>query len=128
MFVRFIIDEIDEFSGVERGIFQATYRLWRDGHLAPHEEVWWAEIREWFNLELERPERLARSRRPGANECAISWFKDSASAHIARAREVAALLGEHAIHSRMLTTDRPGYIVYEDQFQIAAEPFRPELR
>jgi hypothetical protein len=26
----------------------------------------------------------------------------------------------------MLTTDRPGYIVYEDDFQVAAEPFRSE--
>src|SRR5690349_6708508 len=104
------------------------YSLWRAGHLAPHEEAWWAEIRAWFNLELERPDRLARSRRPGAHECAISWFKASATEHIARAREVVALLSEHDITSRMLTTERPGYVVYEDEFQVTAEPFRQELR
>jgi hypothetical protein len=128
MYVRFVVDEIDEFSGVERGIFQAMYRLWRAGHLARHEEEWWAEVRAWFNLELERPDRLARSRRPGANECAISWFRANATEHIARAREVVALLAQHDIASRMLITDRPGYIVYEDDFQVAAEPFRRELR
>jgi hypothetical protein len=26
----------------------------------------------------------------------------------------------------MVTTDRPGYVVYEDEFQVAAEPFRGE--
>ena len=66
MYVRFVVDEIDEDSGVERGIFQAMYRLSRAGQLAPHEEVWWADVRGWFNLELEKPERLARSRRVGA--------------------------------------------------------------
>jgi hypothetical protein len=42
MFVRFVVPEIDKDSGCERGIFQAMYRLWRSGRLAPHEEVWWA--------------------------------------------------------------------------------------
>lgn len=127
MFVRFVVPEIDENSGCERGIFQAMYRLWRRGALAPHEEAWWGEVRAWLNVDLEVPDRLARSRRPGANECAISWFKASATEHIAKAREVVALLEQHEIHSRMLTTDRPGYIVYEDDFQVAAEPFRGEL-
>src|ERR1700730_5006273 len=127
MYVRFVVPEIDENSGCERGIFQATYRLWRAGRLAPHEEVWWAEVRAWLDVDLEAPDRLARSRRPGANECAISWFKASAAEHIARAREGVARLAQHDIQSRMLTTDRPGYIVYEDEFQVAAEPFRSEL-
>ena len=111
MYVRFVVDEIDEDSGVERGIFQAMYRLSRAGQLAPHEEVWWADVRGWFNLELEKPERLARSRRVGAGQCAISWFKASATEHIRRAREVVALLAEHHVHSRMLRSDQPGYVV-----------------
>ena len=128
MFVRFVVYEIDEDSGCERGIFQAMYRLWRAGRLLPHEEAWWAELRAWLDFDLDAPDRLSRSRRPGAHECAISWFKASASEHIAKAREVAALLAQHDIPSRMLTTDRPGYIVYEDSVQVAAEPFRGELR
>ena len=128
MYIRFVVDEIDEDSGVEMGIFQATFRLWRAGKLAPHEEAWWTEIRTWFNLKLEEPARLSRSRRPGANKCAISWFKTSAKNHIRRAREVTALLAEHGIQSRMLRSKRPGYVVYEDRFQITAEPFRPEHR
>ena len=128
MYIRFVVDEIDEDSGVELGIFQAMYELWRAGKLAPHEETWWAEIRAWFNLRLKEPARLSRSRRPGANKCAISWFKASAKNHIRRAREVTALLAEHGIQSRMLRSKRPGYVVYEDRFQITAEPFRPEHR
>jgi hypothetical protein len=128
VYVRFVVDEIDPNSGVERGIVQAMFRLWRSGALSAHEEAWWAEIRAWLDVDLDEPDRLARSRRPGANACAISWFKASATGHIVRARELASLLAQHDIRSRMLTTERPGYIVYEDEFQIAAEPFRRELR
>jgi len=128
VYVRFVVDEIDPDCGVELGIFQAMFRLWRAGKLAPHEEAWWAEVRAWFNLKLDEPNRFARSRRRGANKCAISWFKASAKAHIRRAREVAALLAEHQIQSKMLRSTKPGYVVYEDRFQITAEPFRSEHR
>lgn len=128
MYIRFVVDEIDTSSGVELGIFQAMFGLWRTGELAPHEEAWWAEIRVWFNLKLRKPERFSRSRRAGANSCAISWFKASAQQHIRRAREMTTLLAEHDIRSHMLWSKRPGYVVYEDRFQVAAEPFLPEYR
>ena len=128
MYVRFVVDEIDENSGVELGIFQAVYRLADAGQLHHCEAVWWEDLRWWFNRKLDKPDRFARSRRAGANPCAISWFKASARGHIARAHEMAALLAEHYIPSRMVRAKRPGYVVYEDAFQVAAEPFRPELR
>ena len=59
MFVRFVVDEIDEYSGVELGIFQAMYRLWRAGKLNRAEEAWWGDVRAWFNLKLDEPDRLA---------------------------------------------------------------------
>jgi len=126
VYVRFVVDEIDPNSGVELGIFQAMYRLWRAGRLMPHEEAWWAEIRDWFNRKLEQPARFARSRRSGANRCAISWFKADATLHVRRAREMTALLAEHEMIASMLWSTRPGYVVYEDRFQVTAEPFRPE--
>ena len=128
MYVRFVVDEIDPDSGVELGIFQATYRLADAGQLGSYHEAWWLDLRHWFNLRLEKPNRFARSRRSGANECAISWFRANATRHIARAHELVALLAEHHVASRMVRTRRPGYVVYEDKFQVAAEPFRPELR
>ena len=128
MYVRFVVDEIDPDSGVELGVFQATYRLWDAGHLHSCEEAWWEDIRWWFNRKLEKPDRFARSRRRGANECAISWFKATATRHIARAYEIVGLLEEHHVSTRVLRTRRPGYVVYEDAFQVTAEPFRSELR
>lgn len=42
--------------------------------------------------------------------------------------EIADLLAEHGIHARMIQTDRPGYVVYEDAYQVVAEPFRGDGR
>lgn len=128
MYVRFVVHEISEDTGVELGIFQAMFGLCRAGKLASHEEAWWAEVRRWFNVRLDEPDRFARSRRPGANAAGVCWFKATARRHISRAREIAALLAQHDIASRMLTCQRPGYIVYEDEFQVTAEPFRSELQ
>ena len=34
-----------------------------------------------------------------------------------------AILNTHGVHTEMLRTEKPGYVVYEDPFQVAAEPF-----
>lgn len=36
---------------------------------------------------------------------------------------MAALLGDYGVFVQVLKTSRPGYVVYEDEFQIVAEPF-----
>jgi len=33
------------------------------------------------------------------------------------------ILEQHNVYVRVLKTDRPGYIVYEDEHQVVAEPF-----
>lgn len=60
---------------------------------------------------------------PGKKSKAISWFKDSAHEHTARVRSLVAILRHHEVAVRMLRADRVGYVVYEDEYQIVAEPF-----
>ena len=50
-------------------------------------------------------------------------FKDTAHEHVARVRELVAILEHHGISVRTLKAKRVGYIVYEDEFQIVAEHF-----
>jgi hypothetical protein len=33
------------------------------------------------------------------------------------------ILEQHSAYVRVLKTDRPGYIVYQDEHQVVAEPF-----
>jgi hypothetical protein len=72
---------------------------------------------------LKKPRRLSISKRPHGKPQAISWFKDTAIDHVAKMREVTSILQAHDVGVEMIKSQRPGYIVYEDQFQIAAYPF-----
>lgn len=126
MYVRFVTTRQHPDTGVQMGIFQTNRLFPPYGQVADWDELRLAELKAWFNDHLEKPERVARSRRPNGHHAAISWFKATAHEHIARARELASLLEAYGVPTMMLTTDRPGYIVYEDEHQVAAEPFLSE--
>ena len=126
MFVRFVVKHRNAKSGVQAGIFAAVKRLPPVGQVADWDEKRMDEIFAWFRENLPSPTRVARSRRPNGHGAAVSWFRDSASKHIEMARELAAILEAHDIGVEMVSTDRPGYVVYEDEFQVVAEPFRRE--
>ena len=123
MFVRFVVTERHATSLQQRGVFSALYQLQRDDQLAGHEKAWFAEAETWFNDHLEPPDRFQLSKRPGAPHAAITWLKASAVEHVRRMRDLVALLQHKDTQVEELTTDRPGYIVYEDEHQVAAVPF-----
>jgi hypothetical protein len=124
-YIRFVTDAIDPQSHVRRGILDVAHNLCDHGDMRPEERAVLEGLLRWFDKSLEVPERFCRQttkvhRRPAR---AISWFRDSAGEHIGRARKVAAILEGHGVCVHMTTTERPGYIIYEDPHQVAAEPF-----
>ena len=125
MYLRFVVAEIDEDSECELGIVHAVWKLRDEQRLHTHEEDQHDSIVEWFNTHLEKPTRFTASKPPfyRKKKRAISWFKDTAYEHLARVRELVVILEHHGISVRMLKDSRIGYIVYEDEFQIVAEPF-----
>jgi hypothetical protein len=127
MFVRFVVAQEHPHTNEPMGIFEAVRLLPRVGRIADWDERRLGELREWFLAHLPLPERVARSQRPNATHRALSWFKASATECIANARELAAILEANDIRTEMLTSERPGYVVYEDEFQVLAEPFRGEV-
>lgn len=122
MFVRFVAPLQNEHRHLT-GVFQVGFDLRSAGRLADYEEAWLDDAMDWFNRRLPVPLRLSRSRRPGAYEKALCWFKEDAKEHIGKARELTALLEQHGVPTRMIRTTRPGYVVYEDRYQVAAVPF-----
>src|SRR5277367_2518100 len=128
MYLRFVVADIDKNSGKELGVFHAMGRLRDSGKLTPHEEEQHDLIRKWFNENLEKPTRFTASKPPlyRKQPKAISWFKDEAHEHIACIREIVTILQGHGISVQILKTERVGYVVYEDAYQIVAEPFRNE--
>jgi|SRR5215471_12313008 len=125
MYIRFVVTDIDEDSERMLGVFHAVWNLRDRGRLHPYEEEQHDLIREWFNDNLERPTRFNASKAPfcRTKRRAISWFKDTAREHIAWIRGLVAILQNHGVYVQMLKSDRAGYVVYEDEYQVTAEPF-----
>ncbi len=124
MFVRFVVKHLDPNSGRRQGLFQAAKQLRESDDLSAEDLDSLDEIRGWFNTHLERPSRLSISSRPNKKAQAIGWFKGTARRHIRKMREFQRILESHGVAVEMIKTRRPGYVVYEDRFQIAAYPFR----
>src|SRR5262245_46477069 len=123
MFVRFVTLSRDEGSHCLEGVFQAAFRLRDRGRLGRDAARRFEGLRQWFNASLPVPTRFSRSKgRP-----AVCWFKAEATEHLGKIRELVALLEGQGVRIRRLRTRRPGYVVYEDAFQVTAVPFRDVL-
>lgn len=124
MYLRFIIQNLDRQSGRRQGLFQAMSDLEYEGKLLVYEQELYDETYEWFRKNLKKPRILSKSSRPHAKNLALSWFKGGAEQHINKMRDLAQILESHGIQTEMIRTNRPGYVVYEDDYQIAAEPYK----
>jgi hypothetical protein len=122
-YVRFVTTRIDKDSGRRQGIFQAASDLVDLNELNDDERRELQILRKWFSEHLQEPDRFSRSSKSNASPVAISWFKASAAEHVRRVRSICSILNEHGIHTEMITSARRGYIVFEDEHQVAAVPF-----
>jgi hypothetical protein len=123
-FVRFVTFDFDEVTGAPVGFFKKAYSFWRRASLPDQDDHELRELLDWFRDSLEAPNRLHRSANRHAHGKGLSWFTPEAVEHIAKARRILALLEKHTAPTRMVTAINPGYILYEDEFQVCAIPFR----
>ena len=125
MYLRFVVSEIDDDSERALGVFHAVRYLRDVGKLHDYEEEQHDMVRWWFNENLERPTRFTAAKVPfyRKKNRALSWFKDTAVEHLAVVRELVTILESHGVHVCTLKAKRVGYVVYEDDFQVVAEPF-----
>ena len=121
MFVRFVVGTDAENAAWLTGIITEA-RLLRDrGELYSHESERLEAIFDWFNEHLPCP---PFGKNLGSGEWtrdAVAWFRPEAKGPVGRMWDIVAILKEHGVAARMVTTDKPGRIVYEDAFQVVAE-------
>jgi hypothetical protein len=119
-YVRFVIGRKDEDSHVEQGVFQAVAQAleWHNITNSDADEL--NELRAWFSENLEKPTSFGRDKL----RLGICWFKTDATGHISRIWEMVRILERNDIYVKKIRTDRPGYVIYEDEWQLVAEPFR----
>lgn len=122
MFIRFVSGEVDEDSHVSAGLFIATFDLLYDPLLS-YDEYWaLRELIDWFNEHLKEPFEY-RLRAAWRVQRAICWFKPTAHEHLSRAWELATILERNNVFVRTIKVPRTGYVLYEDEAQVLAEPF-----
>ena len=121
-FIRFVSGEIDEDSHVSAGLFTAAHDLLEEPALPDDEYFALRDVMDWFNQHLKGPFRY-RLRAAWRAERAICWFKPTAQEHLSRAWEMTEILERNDVFIRTIKVERPGYILYEDEAQILAEPF-----
>lgn len=124
MFLRFIGTEIHEDSRVSMGLFCAAEKLLDEVGLYEYEYDELMECITWFRRHLRDPYRyrLEREDRRLAYR-SICWFRSTAHEHLRHAWEIVAILEERDFLMRMIKTEVPGYIIYEDEAQVLAHPY-----
>jgi hypothetical protein len=126
MFLRFVCPTKIDGMAAREGFFCAAYRLRRSAMTPPEILGVIEDQLTWFRKNLKVPPRFSRSTSKGADRghtIGISWFKTSALEHLSKSYELISLLHEQGYAISTLKTFRPGYVVFEDEFQIVAEPF-----
>jgi hypothetical protein len=122
MLVRFIIQRRDMHSHQRMGVFQVAYELVDSDKIS----VEWSCHLElslwWFERHLTIPARSKLDRR------AIFWFKTDAQECIRQVWRLTRWLRVCEVNVEIVRTVRPGYVVYQDDFQVAAIPFRDTFR
>jgi hypothetical protein len=119
-FIRFVISRKDEDSHVEQGIFQAAARALEWQNITGPDADALNVLQAWFSENLEKPTSFGRDKL----RLGICWFKASSAEHISRIWEMVHILERNSIHVKKIRTDKPGYVIYEDEWQLVAEPFR----
>ena len=126
MYLRFVNAKPAEGMTSREGFFQVAGELADNPLTDPLVAARIEELRHWFADQLKTPERFSRSRSKGyyrRETKGLSWFKPSATAHIAKAFELKSILDESGFNIEVIKEERIGYVVFEDEYQVVAEPF-----
>ena len=121
MFIRFITGQIHKDSHVSTGLFCAARDLlWSDG-LPEYEFDALSELRRWFSAYLDSPfDHLSHDER---YDRAICWFKATAGEYLERAWDLVTILERNDVYVWTIRSQKTGYVYYEDDAQVFAEPF-----
>ncbi len=128
-FYRFEMQTKNLVTGVPDGVFVRAYEVLNNepGDIPNYHQENMETYIDWFRKNLKKPSKLNSSTSKGAYRRytkGVSYFKDTALDHIMRVRDIAAILEDCGFAVSERSTTKPGYIVYEDKYQIVAEPFR----
>lgn len=129
MYLRFTAQFINPYGELETGIFMALKYLRDDHSLTKDEDIKkLKELSGWFNQNLEKPARFSKGTSKLNANVSLSWFKDSAKEHINRIQYLIEIAERYDILIERIASKNPGYIVFEDEYQVSAVPFKSDRK
>lgn len=112
-YIRFVVGKDGENARLLSGVFSESNLLIDNKRLVQYERKLLRDIYSWFNDHLPCP---PWSRNNWGN--AVSWYKSDASSFIAKMWDIVHILRDNGQQVRMLKSDNPGRVVYEDYYQV----------
>lgn len=126
--VRFVVPTwTHRASQAPIGVIGAAYELLRQDTVTPELRRQLEHWIEWFEANLAVPDRFNRTKSKGwyrRDTRGIAWLRTSAAEHLAAMAQLAACIARCGHPTAELRSDRVGYVTYEDELQVIAEPFR----
>ena len=120
MFIRFVVGADDEIHRMLTGVITEARILRDENKLHSYEEEWLEDIYDWFNSHLPHPP-FSTAKFP---RDVVTWFRSESSDFIARMWDIVAIIESHDVPVRVLKSQNPGKVVYEDDYQVLVEEWR----
>jgi hypothetical protein len=79
-------------------------------------------------IKLGKPTRFSKGTSKLNADVSLSWFKDSAKEHIKKIQDLVEIAEQYDIIIERIASKNPGYIVFEDEYQISAVPFKTDRK
>ncbi len=115
--MRFILPFTHWRTNRATGIFHGVSQLYDEGRSAEGDAAWLWEEMDWFNRNLKAPQTVTEPR-------AVFWFHPRAGEALTRIWTFVHLAERNGVPVNVYRTRRPGVVVYSDEHQIAAVPWR----
>ena len=117
MYLRFVAGIDSESAKKQNGLFTEIQSLKDDQLLLDYQYELVKEVFDYFNKNLPIPPY----KRKNISKDGVAWFKDSATNFISRMWDLVAILEQNEVNVRVIKTEKPGMLLYEDNFQIVAK-------
>jgi hypothetical protein len=121
MFTRFVVGADAENAARLTGVITEAAILDDTGELYAYESEVLRETFDWFNANLPCPPFQAKQQAGEWTRDAVCWFRAETQEPLRRIWDIVAILREYGKPVRLVTSEKPGKIVYADRFQVVAE-------
>jgi hypothetical protein len=115
MFIKYIPLSLDAAESEEKGFLEMARYLTETGVLNEDNQNCLSTHLQWVDAHVPKPSQRAQF----THELAVTWWKLHPEL-FTRLNEVRKILEENEIWIEIVETEKPGTIVYEDDFQVIA--------